>query len=307
MGTEIQEYEFHSESAGPDLAGPALRWVKVDSGGSKLRLHIRAWEGKKQPFVLLHGLASNARTWDGVAQVLARHGHPVVAIDQRGHGLSDKPATGYDFVSVSDDLAAVLEALHLDQPVVAGQSWGGNVLLDFGARYTGRAAGLVFVDGGYIDLQSRSDGEWEKVAEQLRPPDWLGVQRAFLAERIRLMHPDWSEAGIEATLGNFEMLPDGSVRPWLSLDRHMAILRALWEQRPQELYSLVNTPVLIAVAEDHSNPTWMAAKRMQVEAAFAGLANAQIEWFDNTAHDIHVHRPVALAELMLEWSKSLCA
>ncbi|MBK8051609.1 MAG: alpha/beta hydrolase [Anaerolineales bacterium] len=201
MWTETQEYEFHSQPFGSENVGPVQRWVQVGSGESKLRLHTRAWEGQKQPFVLLHGLASNARTWDGVAQVLARHGHPVLAVDQRGHGLSDKPATGYDFASVSDDLASLLDALHLNQPMVAGQSWGGNVLLDFGARYPGHAAGLIFVDGGYIDLQSRPDGEWEKVAEQLRPPDWLGVQRAFLAERIRLMHSDWTEAGIEATLG----------------------------------------------------------------------------------------------------------
>ncbi len=44
------------------------------------------------PFVLVHGLASNARLWDGVATALVAAGHPVFAVDLRGHGRSSKPA-----------------------------------------------------------------------------------------------------------------------------------------------------------------------------------------------------------------------
>jgi len=46
------------------------------------------------PFVLVHGLASNARLWDGVARRLAGAGHSSAAVDLRGHGRSDKPDTG---------------------------------------------------------------------------------------------------------------------------------------------------------------------------------------------------------------------
>lgn len=270
-----------------------------------LRLNVLHWPGEGKPFVLLHGLASNALTWGAVARHLQAAGHAVYAVDQRGHGHSDKPEDGYDFATVTGDLALLCDRLALASPIVAGQSWGGNVVLEFGARYAGRAARLVLVDGGFLDLQSRPDVTWEKIADQLRPPPLAGTPRSVLQQRMATYHADWSEEGIEATLGNFETLPDGTIRPWLTLDRHMRILRSLWDQRPPHLYGEVATPVLIAAAEDADNPEWMAVKHRQVAAAASLLPHAEVHWFAQTAHDIHVHRPEALADLMLNWSKEL--
>ena len=78
---------------------PHLR--QIDIG---FQMSVREWRPNKaiaerRPFLLVHGLSSNARTWDGVAAELSAAGHPVVAIDQRGHGRSEKPpiSAGYDF------------------------------------------------------------------------------------------------------------------------------------------------------------------------------------------------------------------
>ncbi len=267
----------------------------VDIG---LTLHVQEWPGRQTPFVLLHGLSSNCRTWEAVATRLAAAGHRVVTVDQRGHGLSDKPSGGYDFVSVTADLARLLSALQLEQPIVVGQSWGGNVVLEFGARYPHLARGLGFVDGGFIDHQSRPNGTWEAVSTELRPPDLNGMSRTALKSRIQQNHPDWPETGIEATLANFETLPDGAIRRWLDIPNHMLILRALWEQRPRELYPQVTAPVLVCVAD--SGDAWTEHKRKLVAAAQAGLPRAEIHWFPATDHDIHVHRPDALAELFLQ-------
>jgi pimeloyl-ACP methyl ester carboxylesterase len=268
---------------------------------SDLRLHVLEWPGPRRPFVLLHGLASNARTWGAVAHRLQAAGHAVYAVDQRGHGRSDKPAAPYDFATVAQDLALLCDALALKSPIVAGQSWGGNVVLEFGVRHPQAAAGLVLVDGGFLDLQSRPGMTWEQVAAELRPPPLTGTPRAELRGRLQAWHPDWSEEGIDATLDNFELLADGTLRPWLTLDRHMQILRSLWDQRPPQLYAQVQAPVLVAAAEDGGNAEWSAAKRRQVETAAAQLAEVEVHWFGATAHDIHVHRPEALADLMLAW------
>ncbi len=270
-----------------------------------LKLHVLHWPAGGKPFVLLHGLASNARTWDAVARHLQTAGHAVYAVDQRGHGFSDKPDDGYDFATITADLAQLCDQLELEQPIIAGQSWGGNVVLEFGARYPQRAAGLVMVDGGFLDLQSRQGVTWEQIADQLRPPQLAGAPRRQLQERMAMWHPDWSSEGIEATLGNFETLEDDSVRPWLTLERHMRILRALWDQRPQQLYGQVAAPVLIAAAEDDGNPEWMAVKQSQVAAAAEQLPHVTVEWFADTAHDIHVHRPQVLSALILDWSSRL--
>jgi pimeloyl-ACP methyl ester carboxylesterase len=265
-----------------------------------LALNIRHWPGDGPPFVLLHGLASNARTWDGVAHALTQAGYAVYAVDQRGHGHSDKPDSGYDFATVAADLARLLDAIGLDAPIVAGQSWGGNVVLAFGAQFPNRARGLCFVDGGFLDLQSRPENTWERVAVDLRPPNLIGTPADALRQRLRTYHPDWTDAGVEATLNNFEILPDATIRPRLTLARHMQILRALWEQRPGELYAKVTAPVVICPATSSAAVEWTEHKRVQVAVSEEALARVSVHWFEETDHDIHVQKPGALAGVMLE-------
>jgi len=272
----------------------------------RLSLHIRDWQPaeidpNKPVYVLLHGLSSNAHTWDLAAPKLVDAGFRAVAVDQRGHGLSDKPDSGYDFETVTDDLKSLLEVLELENVILAGQSWGGNVVLNFGARFPQAARALVFVDGGFLNLAGR--GTWEEVSRELRPPDLLGIPRDHISARIAQMHPHWTPEGVEATLHNFETLPDGTIRPWLTLERHIAILRALFEQDASELFSQVRVPVLICAADDGSE--WANQKRPLVEAAERGIPQAKVAWFEDTAHDIHVDRPGLLAEKMLGFVREL--
>ena len=224
----------------------------------------------------------------------------MVAVDQRGHGLSDKPDSGYSFDDVTGDLRRLLETLGWEKAYVAGQSWGGNVVLSFAARYPGAVAGLALVDGGFIDFQADPGNTWERVSVNLRPPNLLGTARSALYGRIAAHNPEWSAAGIEASLANFETLEDGTIRPWLTLDRHMQILRALWEQRPPALFPRVTAPVLICAADSNHSGEWQAIKQRQVAAAETGLPHAEVHWFHETAHDIHIHRPVALSQHFLD-------
>ncbi len=279
------------------MTAPTDRFVELGA----LKLHIRDWRAADADrvglhFVLFHGLASNARTWDFVAERLAAAGQQVIAADQRGHGLSDKPDEGYDFGTLAVDIDALLARLGLENVILAGQSWGGNVLLEFAARYPGRAQKFVFVDGGFIDLSQR--GSWEEVAEMLRPPNLVGMPREKLAERIQSAHPNWTNAQIAATIANFEIMPDGTVKPWLTLDRHMRILKAMYDQRVADLFPKVAEPVLICAADDGSE--WARGKREFVRAAQAYLPHADVLWFENTAHDIHVDRPQELAASLLK-------
>jgi pimeloyl-ACP methyl ester carboxylesterase len=273
---------------------PVLRREAV----GEVELSLREWPGDGPAFVLVHGLASNARTWDGVGRVLSDAGHRAIAIDQRGHGLSDKPAAGYGFDEVTADLLALIESLNLDRPLIAGQSWGGNVVLEFAARHPRATAGVVLVDGGFIDLSGRPGATWETVSQQLRPPNLLGTPRAQLIERFRSFHPSWDTEQIEMQMGNYETLEDGTIRPWLTLDRHMQILRALWDQRPSELSARVGVPVLVAVADTQDEER---RRRRDEELAklLPRLQRGEARHFPGAPHDIHVDRPQELADWML--------
>lgn len=251
-------------------------------------------------FVLVHGLSSNARTWDGVADELAGRGYPSVAVDLRGHGHSDKPDTGYDMASVADDLSALVSCLHLDRPVLVGQSWGGNVALEAAARAPELLRGVVAVDGGTIELAA-SFASWEECWAALAPPRLEGTPLHELESWLRAAHLDWPESGINGTLGNFQVRPDGSVAPWLTRERHMAVLRGLWEHSPTRLYPSIRVPVLLVPAQSRRQGDARAVSRPdQVEAALALLPRGRVRWFAETDHDIHAHRPAQLAASLVE-------
>ncbi len=278
------------------MSGPRTIRVAVTDG---LELNVLRWspdDGRRggAPFVLVHGLASNARLWDGVAGELVSRGHPVFAVDQRGHGRSDKPDTGYDFVTVVDDLACVIESIGGPPPIVAGQSWGGNVVLELAARRPDLARGIACVDGGWIDLSRFST--WEECERALAPPRTTGMAATEIEAMLRGRHADWPETGILGALACFEVRSDGTVSPWLSYDRHLRILRALWEQRVDEVYPLVKAPVLLLPCDDGS--AWSDRKREEVAVAESALANSRTHWFE-AEHDVHAQHPRAVADVLM--------
>jgi pimeloyl-ACP methyl ester carboxylesterase len=249
------------------------------------------------PFLLVHGLASNARLWDGVAARLVGSGHPVVTVDLRGHGRSSKPDSAYDVPAVADDLAVLIDRMAIDRPVVAGQSWGGNVALELAARHPDRIRGIVCVDGGWLEL-SRQFAGWDACRAALAPPRLAGRRFAEIEGYLRSTHGDWPESGIRGALANFEMRPDGTVAPWLTFDRHIAVLRGLWEHHPSERYAEITGPALL-VPVDGGDTEWAQRKRLEVEAAAGMIPNARVRWFTGD-HDIHAQRPAELSSVMHE-------
>ena len=262
------------------------------TGGVTLSVH--RWDGDGVPFLLVHGLASNARLWDGVAADLAGRGHRVVAVDQRGHGRSDKPDDGYDFETVCADLAALIGTLGLDRPVVVGQSWGGNVVVELGARHAEIVRGIACVDGGWIDL-SRFD-TWEACEAAMAPPRTTGLAFEEIDAMLRGRHPDWPESGILGALACFEVRSDGTVAPWLSFERHLRILRAMWEQRIGDVFPRVVVPALLLPC-DNGASAWVDRKRSEVAAAEAALPVSRTHWFE-AQHDVHAQHPDQVAAVL---------
>jgi pimeloyl-ACP methyl ester carboxylesterase len=269
------------------------------TGGVMLRAIDRtppATDPSLPPVLLIHGLASNARMWDGVGAALARQGIRSVAVDLRGHGLSDKPDTGYDFDTVSDDLVQVLDHFDWPRAIFVGQSWGGNVVVHSAHRNAERVVGSVPVDGGMIEL-GRLFTEWDECARALRPPNLLGTRSGRMEAAIRSMHSDWPESGIIGALSNFEVLDDGTVRPWLRLEHHMLILRELWQHRPTDLYPHLDRPILWIPA-DSGDVAWTRNKDRAIDDALSTLPRARVHWFRPAHHDVHAQHPERVAEVI---------
>jgi pimeloyl-ACP methyl ester carboxylesterase len=251
-------------------------------------------------FLLVHGLASNATLWDGVAEVLVAAGHRVVAVDLRSHGRSD-PSDQLDLETLTDDLLDVAAALELGRPVVVGQSWGGNVVVELAALAPHRVRAVAAVDGGTIDLSTAfedADAAWAALA----PPDWdvLAVPYPEVEATIRHRHPGWPEAGIRAQLANLAVRPDGTATAVLRREHHRAIVAGMLDHRPLDRLTQVEVPVLLLpVDTGDDDPSWAAGKRAAVERAADANPLVHVAWHTGRSHDVHAEAPDEVAERLL--------
>ena len=263
---------------------PTDSWVRpepvpVDAGVS---LAVRVLEGDGQPVVLVHGLASNALLWRGVAEDLNHRGHAIACIDLRGHGRSDRPPQGHTTTQASVDLNACITAMGWAdrRPIVAGQSWGGNVVLR-AAQTSDQWAGVAAVDGGWIHLRRRFES-FDDCWEQLAPPDFGQRAPDEALSWIRAMMQNWPPGAVEAVIGNLEVV-DGQVRNRLDRQHHQSIVHSLWSDDPADIYPDVAVPVSLIVAGRSTSD--------DVEAASAALPDATVSWHPEAHHDIHLQHP----------------
>ena len=233
----------------------------------------------------------------------------MIAVDQRGHGLSDKPEDGYDFDEVTADVAALIGTLGLERPVVVGHSWGGSVALEFAAWHPDKARGIVLVDGGFMSMEA--DRSWEQAEEMMRPPDIDGMEVTRFVEMARSwgdVSNAWNEELEEMLLSIFEV-KDGKIYRRLPIPTHMKIARAIWEQRNSALWDKVTVPALLIPAmrepTNDREKTWYEARLRGIEEAQRKSRDVRVHRMENTVHDIPIQRPKELAEAIADFAESV--
>lgn len=108
--------------------------VKTKDG---VNLYVKDW-GSGRPVIMMHGWPLTADTFDDLALAVAGAGMRAIAYDRRGFGRSDQPWTGYDYDTLSDDLAAVIEQTGATNATLLGFSMGGGEVARYMSRHGGR-------------------------------------------------------------------------------------------------------------------------------------------------------------------------
>jgi pimeloyl-ACP methyl ester carboxylesterase len=266
------------------------------------------------PLVLLHGLGATADTWRLVATELCQQ-HQVIALDLRGHGLSDQPDSGYDMQTIAEDTVGAMAALGLGQVALVGHGWGARIALVLAARHPALISHLILVDCPHIEPRHWPGMTRELFIREHPSPDMYTSRATYLHTLRREMSAFWSPVIESIVLTYVRNGADGRVEERLRPENQRHIREALWEDRALAYYGKLACPVLLVPAADQPQPGEEPPERLENPDEFAaakGYIAAQVArtiphctvlWMPNTVHDIQLQRPQVLAEAILSFVK----
>lgn len=158
-----------------------------DQPGSYIRangLEIYYQEhGSGRALLLIHGGALTGDSWQPYRAALAEH-YRVITPDSRGHGRTHNPAGSLSFGLLADDLAALVRALDLQQPLICGYSDGGQIALEIGMRYPDLPQALI-IGGAYSEITPTSRAWVRSILGDAQSPD-------VDSERLEREHGDFA-------------------------------------------------------------------------------------------------------------------
>ncbi len=325
-------------SHGIGLSGPGFRALDADGTGpapnataepagylvameGAVRIHFLDWGGPtgpaESPFGVLaiHGLAKTAWTWSPVARRLRAIAH-VVAMDLRGHGLSDTPFDGYDRDQLVQDAIAVAEGAGLlayadaagadasgvTSPfVVAGHGFGAAVAAWTASALGDRCAGLVLVDGGWTampDETEMSPDEW--LAAIAEPPEVLRSAGAWLADRRAFDPSTWDPDQERAARAEVVETAAGRVKPAMHGHALAASVAALWTYVPLAVLPAVRAEVVALAARDDDGGRHHEALREAAAArSAAGRTGIRAAAYPALGHNLMRYVPDAVVAAIL--------
>jgi len=278
--------------------------VTLDTGD---RIHVLDWgvpsATSLPPLLLVHGLAQTAWAWAPVARRL-RAATRVLAVDLRGHGLSEAPPAGYDLESLAYDLLTVLVAHGFGpdaggQPaVLVGHGFGAQVAAWTARVQPGAVAGLGLVDGGWEELEATTRMD---AAEFLRglaePPEVLRSMDAYLADRREWDEASWDADQERAARAAVDEKHTGRVAPVVRRHALAASVRTMFGYDPEAALAEVRSPLLVLVAEAGGADDETARERrlalddlLRIRAA-AGHPPVRVVRYGGVAHNVMRYRP----------------
>jgi len=204
---ELDYARATKETAWKDPSSHTIHFVTVEKD---VKLEVLDWGGTGRPLIFLAGLGNTAHVFDKFAPKLTSAYH-VYGITRRGFGDSSAPVPqdgNYSAERLGDDILAVMDALKINRPVLAGHSFAGEELSSVGTRHPERVAGLIYLDAGYAYAYYdavRGDmnmdlGDLKKTMDQLKasmsPRDQMKIAQELqgLLPKVEDEVRDWQKS-----------------------------------------------------------------------------------------------------------------
>jgi len=261
-----------------------------------VRLEVLDWGGNGPPLIFVPGNGNTGHVFDDFAPKFTGK-HHVYAITRRGFGLSGKPTStpeNYDADRMGDDVLAVIDALKLNRPVIAGHSLGGEELSSIGTRHPEKVSGLIYLDAGYDYAFYNPKADNMRIDASTMRRDLAELMsatpsrtKALIAE-IQFTMPAL-QRDLEAVRNSAEGAPDrpSSSRRTLRDGVEEAIFTSMRK------YSGVKAPALAIFASPHACPgncgspqvkAQEASVAAQADAFEAGTPSARVVRLANANH-----------------------
>jgi pimeloyl-ACP methyl ester carboxylesterase len=288
--------------------------VSTDTG---VGIHYLDWgvpvaQRPLAPLLLIHGLASTAWDWAPVARRLSAHTH-VLAMDLRGHGLSEAPRDGYDLESLAFDALTVLVAngwgTDADGPpaVVAGHGLGAIVAAEMARLQPQSICGVALIDFGWEEMAEatgQSPADFEKAIAD--PPEVLASMDAYLADRREFDPPSWDTDQERAARAAVDEKHAGHVSMVTRTHALRGAIGAMYEYEPIDTLASLPQPLLIVVAESGSaDDESVRERRIALNDVLRALAAASlpepdVRTFSGAGHNVMRYRPDDLSAALLD-------
>ena len=252
--------------------------------------------GSGPPVVLVPGGAMTHRVWDHQVAVLQRS-YRSLAVDLRGSGASDRPPSGYSVDLFAADLAALIETLALERPVVVGHGLGSHVGLRLAATRPGLVGGLALAAAAPWFVGERRD------AAGGFPDDlWERMQGGAARNRAQADLDLIDEAFFHGELGEgMRLWCLGMAAEW-PLPVFAQLAGTLRDLDHRDALASVDAPVLLLHGRHDGKTRYDGA-----EYLLAHLPQARLVTLEGSAHCPHLEEPESFTEALLAFLDEVTA
>ena len=267
--------------------------------GDHTRLFVKDW-GSGRPVIFLHGWPLSSDTWDDQAMPIADAGFRTIAYDRRGFGRSSQPWSGYDYDTLADDLASVIEQTGAKDAVLVGFSMGGGEVARYMSRHGGRHVSKAVLVSSVVPFMLKT-ADNPQGTEQSAFDDMAAGIKEDRAHFFSGFAKDFYGVGLISNPVSAETLEwTRSLAMQASLKATLACAKAFSSTDFRRDLAAFKVPTLIIHGTADKTVPIDAAGR----AAASGIASATLVEYDGAPHGLFATHKDRLTSDLLSFIRS---